>query len=320
VFPASVPASQENLAFAKWLIEGQNGGGGTELVPALQQALATPKATGSSRTFLLITDGYVGVEASAFRLIRSRLGEANLFVFGIGSSVNRHLMESLARAGQGEPFIVTDPERAPEIASQFRKYVSTPVLTKVAVTFDGLETYDVEPISPPDLLAERPLVIFGKWRGALQGKVRVDGLTGKSAYSWQQDISTATRLPDAEGLARLWARSRIAQLSDQYDLTSTDDLKQAITQLGLRYNLLTKYTSFVAVDEVVRRKVPDLETIKQPLPMPAGVEDSAVGDPDVGAAPEPSTYALAAVGASVLALAYVARRRRANKAALRAMP
>ncbi len=299
--PASVAADPGNLAAALDLLDQQGGGGGTELLPALRTALAMPGDAAASRTFVVVTDGYVDVEAEAFRFVREQLGSANLFAFGIGSSVNRHLIEGLARAGQAEPFVVTDTVEAAGAAARFKDYVSAPVLTRVKVRMEGFEAYDVEPVALPDLLAQRPLVVFGKWRGEPRGRLWVEGLSGLSAYQAGHDVAAATRLDSTDGLARLWARSRIAQWNDLAVSGEADQAKAAITALGLRYNLLTRHTSFVAVDEVVRRSGPTLETVKQPLPLPAGVEESAVGG--VGAAPEPSTYLLLAAGLLALAVA-----------------
>ena len=119
-----------------------------------------------SRTVVVVTDGYVGVEAQAFRFIRERLSEANLFAFGIGSSVNRGLIEGMARAGQGEPFVVLRPDKAAAEADKLRAYIEQPVLTGVNVAFSGFDAYEVAPQKLPDLMARRPLVLFGKYRGS----------------------------------------------------------------------------------------------------------------------------------------------------------
>lgn len=300
--PEPVAATPQAVADALKRIDQEQGGGGTELLPALKRALALPQREGVSRSFVVITDGYVDVEAESFRLVRDNLGRANLFAFGIGSSVNRFLIEGLARAGQGEPFIVTDPDAGRAAAERFRQYVSLPLLTGVRVAMEDFDAYELEPTACADLLAERPLVLLGKWRGEPRGRLRVTGTTGQGPYRAEHDIATATRLPGGEGLARLWARARIAQLSDLETAHAGGDEKAAITALGLKYNLLTKHTSFVAVDEVVRRTAPGLTMVKQPLPLPAGVENSAVGGP-VSAAPEPATLALICVGLVVLGLA-----------------
>ncbi|HEU5081232.1 MAG TPA: VIT domain-containing protein [Opitutaceae bacterium] len=310
--PAAVKATPENVAAALAFLERQNGGGATELCPALKHAFALKPAEEISRTFLVITDGYVDVEPEAFELVRNNLGRANLFAFGIGSSVNRHLIEGLARCGQGEPFIVTDPAMAEATAQRLQDYISTPVLAHVRVKFEGFDVYDLQPRATPDLLAERPLIVFGKWHGAASGKIVIDGIGGSGPYHSEHDVASAVHLETGDGLARLWARARVAELSDFNELKPSDDTKAQITNLGLKYNLLTKYTSFIAVDQVIRRTGPSLETIKQPVPLPAGVENSAVGG-SVAAAPEPSEMGMIAVVAILLLVGcrYVARRKTA---------
>jgi Ca-activated chloride channel homolog len=313
--PASLPADAASIRRGLDLLEKQSGSGATELLPALRTAFSLPAPDSMSRSFVIVTDGYVDVEAEAFDLVRSSLAKANVFAFGIGSSVNRHLIEGLARCGQGEPFIVTDAELAEPLAKKFAKYVSTPVLTRVTATFEGFNAYDVEPVSLPDVLADRPVIVFGKWRGQPQGKIVLSGISGGGAYRSDNDVFAAKRLENADGLSRLWARSRIARLDDLAGLNRSEDHQGQITSLGVTYNLLTRFTSFVAVDEVVRRTTPTLETVKQPLALPAGVENSAVGGGSVGAAPEPSSVVLGALAALAIALVAWRNRGKARTAA-----
>jgi Ca-activated chloride channel family protein len=310
--PTSLPATPQNLLAAANLLNQQNGSGATELLPALKRALALPPGENVSRSIAIITDGYVDIEDEAFELVRTHLNRANLFAFGIGSSVNRHLIEGLARAGRGEPFIVTGADAAEPAAAKFRDYISSPVLTRIVLDFGGLDTYDVEPVAIPDLFAQRPIVVFGKWRGLRSGRITVRGQSGDKPYLNSFDVEQATVLPSAEGLAHLWARTRIAQLGDLFGLKTTDERIAAITNLGLNYNLLTKYTSFVAVDDVVRRITPTLQTVKQPLGLPQGVENSAVGQ-EIPTSPEPATGGLMIIAAGLL-LAVLIRRHRAKKA------
>ncbi len=274
----SLPATQENLDQAWAFIDGQQGGGGTELLIGLNRAFGLPLAgEGYARIVAVITDGFVDFEAAAFKLVRQRLGQASLFAFGIGSSVNRFLIEGLARAGQGEPFVVIDEGQAPDEAARFQSYISTPILTQVEAGFEGFDAYEVEPAFIPDMLADRPIVVFGKWRGAAAGTVLLGGRTGDQAYSAQFDVSTFQAKPTNKALRYLWARHRIDQLSDDEQASYSDALRPQITQLGLDYNLLTKYTSFIAIDRRIRNE-DGLETVSVPLPLPEGTEDSAVGD------------------------------------------
>ena len=116
-------ASPENIQYALAQIDSQHGGGNTELLPALRKALASPRTEGKSHNIVIATDGYVDVEAEAFELIHNNLGGTNFFAFGIGSSVNRHLIEGLAYVGKGEPFIVTSPQEAEAAAARLLQYI-----------------------------------------------------------------------------------------------------------------------------------------------------------------------------------------------------
>lgn len=273
----SISATPANLQKAISWLNGSRGGGGTELLSAMNRALSLPKTDGYSRSFVIATDGYVTVEKETFDLIRNKLDEANIFAFGIGSSVNRHIIEGMAYMGQGEPFIVTKQKQAPEKAEQLRQYISTPVLTDIDLQYKGLDVYDVSQQSIPDLFANRPVVIYGKYKGKANGEITLKGKRGKQKYT--QTINVAKVSADAENgaLRYLWARDRIRTLNDYNGLQMNEDTKKEITNLGINYNLLTEYTSFVAVDKQVVNKDGKTTTVKQPLPMPEGVSNDAIG-------------------------------------------
>jgi Ca-activated chloride channel homolog len=251
----------------------------------------------------LLTDGYIEAEAAVFDYIRTQLDDANFFAFGIGSSVNRFLIEGVARAGLGEPFIVTDPAEAAEAAARLRRYIDSPVLTGIDLTFSGFDVYDVEPRSIPDLFASRPIVVFGKWRGAAHGSIEISGNTGHGAY--QTSIAVAPDRSDVShaALRHLWARTRIANLSDFGPGVPGEPRVAALTSLGLTYGLLTRYTSFVAVHEIVRT-TEGAADVDQPLPLPAGVSDRAVG---VTSGAEPELVWMSAVALALLGGAWLLR-------------
>lgn len=305
--PSSLPGTRENIRKAIRVIDRQQGGGGTELRSALQKALSLPRSESFSRTTMVVTDGYIAAERDVFHLIQNNLNRTNVFSFGIGSSVNRYLIEGMARAGQGEPFIVTKPQEAQGEAERFRTYVGAPTLTNIAVKYDGFETYDIEPPAIPDLFAERPLVVFGKWRGKPEGTIELAGLGGAGEYIQTIPVAETKPLKMNRALRYLWARTRIARISD-YSLgrrNREDELE--ITNLGLTYNLLTRYTSFIAVHEAVRNSEPQSEDVTQPLPLPLHVSNLAVGG---GAAnvPEPELYMLLVVASLILLIPLIRNR------------
>lgn len=273
----SLAATPENIARAVHLIDGQRGGGGTELLPALKRALSLKKTEDVSRTVVIVTDGYVTVEEEVFDLIRNSLGHANLFAFGIGTSVNRHIIEGMARIGMGEPFVITKPAEAQASAETFRRMIQSPVLTQVKVDFKGFAAYEVEPPFIPDVLADRPVLVFGKWRGRAKGAVTLSGVSGSGPFIETIDAGRVKPSASNSALRYLWARHRIAMLSDYNKLRASDKRIGEVTDLGLRYNLLTAYTSFVAIDSEVRNADGKPSTVKQPLPLPQGVSDYAVG-------------------------------------------
>ena len=273
----SLPATSQNITRAINTIERQRGSGGTRLLPALQKALSISKTEGFSRSIVIATDGYISVEAKVFDLMRNNLGDANMFAFGIGSSVNRHLIEGMARIGTGEPFIITKPEQALITAKKFRKLIESPVLTGINVDFGKFRAYDVEPPSIPDVMADRPVIVFGKWRGSPLGTISLQGNTGKHRFLKKIDVSKTKALESNSALRYLWVRHRIGLLADYNRLNKQDERVKEVTNLGLTYNLLTAYTSFVAVDTQVRVQDGQMVTVKQALPLPQGVSDYAVG-------------------------------------------
>ncbi len=297
----SQTATQENLDKALHFLSNLRGGGGTNLLPALKRSLRLPRKSDKlSRSIIIVTDGYVTVESEAFDLIRTHLDRANVFAFGIGSSVNRHLIEGLARVGQGTPFIVTNQSEAAVEAEKLRQYIGSPLLTQITVCFDGIETYDVEPLTIPDVMSDRPVIIFGKYKGELEGNIYLQGYTGSNAKtgkgtSWFTGKTQKAQTPeglvqfafnsknantDARNVALkyLWARERIRNIADYNQHNITEAAKAETTRLGLKYNLLTAYTSFIAVEEDIANEQPDAtQQVKQPLPLPQGVSNHAVG-------------------------------------------
>jgi len=306
--PQSLPANQQNIARAIGLLEQQRGSGGTELLPAIQQAMSLPRQDSVSRSIVLVTDGYVSGEQGVFDQIRNNLHQCNVFAFGIGTSVNRYLIEGVAKAGMGEPFIVSEEGEAEAMAAKFREYIETPVLTDIRLRAIGFDAYDLNPVQFPDLMAQRPIILFGKWRGPVAGTIELTGKTGRGDYVTRLDIAGSQPDEGNGALRYLWARSRIAELSD-YGGSDVDEARtKEITALGLKYNLLTRYTSFIAVREVVTNPTGSADNVKQPLPLPLRVSDLAVGNgTEAGSEPE---LVWLIVGSLLLATVMILRRKR----------
>jgi len=145
------------------------------------------------------------------------------------------------------------------------------------VDFNGFEVYDVEPAVLPDMMAERPIVIFGKYKGKPKGEITLKGYTGEEQK--KISINVGYSIPDDRNAALryLWARERIHQLSDYEMVEEGSKTAKIITNLGLKYNLLTAFTSFIAVDKEIVNKDGKQTIVKQALPLPENVSEMAVG-------------------------------------------
>lgn len=303
--PQPLAATPENIALAEAMMNNQSGGGGTELYPALRRAFAMESDENASRNIVLITDGYISAEDRVFQLVDERLHRNNLFAFGIGSSVNRFLIEGIARAGRAEAFVVTSQRDAGRQAKRFNDYISAPALTNIRLEAEGVELYDLEPAKVPDMLAQRPIMVIGKYRNASDdASLALKGVGGQGGQQWSFRLQEA-QASDAT-LPQLWARKRLERLY-VIPAASKDEQRDSILELGLQYSLLTSHTSFVAVDETVRNTTANATDVKQPLPLPKGVSNYAVGRP----MPEPELLWLGIMGVLMLISSRVWRRNRA---------
>lgn len=307
----SLPATEENINKAIKLINGQKGAGGTELADALEDALHIPTEEDMARNIVIITDGYIYGESDVFKLVNDNLSQADFFSFGIGSAVNRYLIEGIASIGQGEPFLVTKEDQADEIADKFRSYIQSPVLTDIQVSFDGFDVYDVEPSALPTLYAQKPIVLLGKWRGEAAGNIQITGTTGSGTYT--DSISVADSITaENNAIAYLWARKRVERLTDFGRNGSDPEAQEEVTQIGLKYSMVTPYTSFIAVLDVVRNTDEEATDVNQPLPLPLEVSNLAVGY-RIGSEPGTEILIIAPITMTLMSVLYGrSRKKRMN--------
>lgn len=288
--PDPRPAEEETIGRAMRWLDRREGGGGTELRAALDKALAMPGEEGRARVIVTVTDGLISGEAEVFELVRAQLGRANFFAFGIGSSVNRHLIEGLARAGKGEPAVVLHPGEAAATSARFRRQIERPVLTDIRIEWEGFAVEAVEPVDVPDLFAERPLRITGKFAGDPKGKLHVRGRRGGEKLHAVIDIAEAAASgTNHPAVPILWARERVGSLLPNGEEKVDPRTREEVLSIGLEYALLTPFTSFVAVDHQSVPTGTEARAVVQPLPLPHLVSVSAIGG---GSVPEPGVAAL----------------------------
>lgn len=248
-----LPATPANVSRGLAYVEQLHGSGGTQMASGIRAALAPPIPAGALRIVVFLTDGYIGNDVEIVRLIEATRGDARLFSFGIGNAVNRYLIQEMARVGRGVARIVKPDDDAEDEAQKLAERLQTPVLTDLEVDWGSAPVSEPTPSPLPDLFAGESVRVLARYHGAGSHRVTVRGRVAGRPVSLPLTIELPVRTRgDAAALPLVWARSQIEDRMVSY-LAPTSDfpdrraLEEEITDLGLRYRLVTKWTSFVAV-------------------------------------------------------------------------
>jgi Ca-activated chloride channel homolog len=279
LFPQPVPATKENLARAQAFLETREGSGGTEMMKAVRASMDPSDKQDHMRIVVFMTDGYVGNDMEIIGEVQKH-PNARVFSFGIGSSVNRFLLDGMARYGRGEVEYVGLNDDGSAAARRMHERIRNPLLTDISIDWNGMAVSDVYPKTIPDLFGAKPVIVNGRFTGTGKGTIRLRGKM--SGRDFVREIPVDFSSPQSHDvLATLWARTRIDDLMSQ-DFSGAqqgamkDDVKQSIAQLGLDYRLMTQFTSFVAVEEMVVTDGGQPRRIDVPVEVPEGVDRSKV--------------------------------------------
>jgi Ca-activated chloride channel family protein len=279
LFPEPVPATKENLAKAQAFLESRQGGGGTEMMKAIRASMDPSDALNHVRIVVFMTDGYVGNDMEIIGEVQKH-PNARVFAFGIGSSVNRFLLDGMAKYGRGEVEYVGLDDDGSAAARRMHERVRNPLLTDISIDWNGLPVADVYPKTLPDLFSAKPVILSGRYTGTGRGTIRLKGKMAGTDFVREIPVDFS-KAQQHDVLATLWARTRIDDLMSQdfkgaQQGAMKDDVQQAITQLGLDYRLMTQFTSFVAVEEMVVTDGGQPRRIDVPVEVPEGVNRAMV--------------------------------------------
>ena len=268
--PSPVPATPRNLGAARGYLSSLQSGGGTEMIQGIKAALDFPHDPSRLRFVSFLTDGYIGNEVDILAAIRQRIGASRIFSFGVGSSVNRYLLERMATVGRGVVAYLGLNDSARTVMDGFLDRISRPVLADIEIDWGAMTVSSMYPSAIPDLFVGRPLVLTGAFTGATTS-ISISGL----AAGERQTLAVALDKNTTAGssLAKVWARTRIAELADRQAWSGDPggELREAIANTALRHQLVSNYTSFVAVDSLMRTAGDHGVTVHQAVPVPDGV-------------------------------------------------
>jgi len=276
LFSKPVPATRANLNKAQAFLNSRSGSGGTEMMTAIKAALEPSDDQSHIRIVCFMTDGYVGNDMEIISEVQKH-PNARVFSFGIGGSVNRFLLDKMAEAGRGEVEYVDLNDDGSAAARRFHERVRNPLLTDISIDWNNLPVADVYPQRIPDLFGAKPLVLTGRFTSAGRGTIRLKGKMGGSDFVREIPVELPETMALHDVLAPLWARARVDNLmnEDYAGVQSGNmraDLKDTITQLGIEYRLMTQFTSFVAVEEMVVTDGGQPRRIDVPVETPQGMK------------------------------------------------
>jgi Ca-activated chloride channel homolog len=257
LFPEAVPADTRAIQRAVSYVETLQAEGGTEMLPAMVQALSHQKEEQTSlRQVIFITDGLIGNEEELFETLHRLLGQTRLFTVGIGSAPNGHFMRKAAQHGRGTfTYISTAQEVQDKMHRLFVK-LEQPAFLNLALEGPTDRAWDLLPAPMPDVYAGEPLM------AAFRTTTPPAHLTISGTHEtvpWKRVLPFTTGL-SRSGIAVHWARQKISQLMDQQASSSQPgqsdrqaELRQAVIDIALRHHLVSRYTSLVAVETIPAR-------------------------------------------------------------------
>ena len=273
--------STENRDKALRYLQGLEANGGTWMGPAVETVCKNPAAKNRLRIVTFMTDGYVGNDFEIISLVKKLRGKSRWFPFGTGNSVNRFLLDRMAGVGGGEVEYILLNSPGEEVAKKFYRRIASPVLTDIAVSFDGVTAEDVYPRAVSDLWDEKPLVFKGRYTKPGKGRVTLRGFFAGKPYEQTLEVNLPDKDTANSSLSSLWARAKVDDLMDgdwmgMQQGTPAAGIKEEIIKVALAHRIMTQFTSFVAVEETVVTVGGKPTRVAVPVELPDGVSRDGV--------------------------------------------
>lgn len=276
LFDRPVRATPDNIARAKtWISRFE--GGGTHMDEGIVHSLNLPGDPEALRLVLLLTDGFISGERPMFEVVRDNLGTSRLFALGVGSSVNRYLLEGLAEMGRGDVIYQLPGTPIEESVATFHERISHPGMTDISVDWGGLDVHESYPSRIPDLWAGQPLRVVARYDGGGPTNVTVRGRVGQEWMELTVPVEVPERSLEHEAVAQLWARRKIRDLEWYPGERSAAEVRDEVLDVALSHSLVSTYTSLVAIDDEPCACGTVEGTLQVPHLVPAGVSGEGLG-------------------------------------------
>jgi Ca-activated chloride channel family protein len=269
--PSAIAGDGNGKEIGRRFVASLTSGGGTEMGPAMIQALATNPGADRVRHVYFLTDGFVGNDDVIVSAARDHRGVNRIFSVGIGSAPNRALLDQIATVGRGFATYINLGESASDVGEDLVRRSAFPYLTDIRIEWNGLAVGAVTPQAIPDVYAGMPLVVSGVYTHPGRGKITVTGTVAGHRVEIPVEVALPDRVDD-EPVAALWARKRIDEIEYLAGGAMTESAISQVTELGLGFHMVTQYTSFVAVDRTrIVQQGGASKLLEQPALTPVGV-------------------------------------------------
>lgn len=264
-------ATPQNIQRGLQYLQSLNAEGGTMMIEGIKAALNFPHDPERLRFVCFLTDGFIGNETEILGEVHRRLGASRIFSFGVGSSVNRYLLDHMAKVGRGTVAYLGSRDDGAAVMGDFFERISHPGLTDITIDWGTMQVSEVFPRLTPDLFVGRTVVLTGRFQGKPNVPVRVSGKVAGERFDFavpvEHEASTASK-----ALPSVWARMKIGDLADESTYAPNPELPGQIKQVALDYGLMSAFTAFVAVDSSQQTAGTEGTTVPVAVPVPEGVK------------------------------------------------
>jgi Ca-activated chloride channel family protein len=266
--PSAIDVTQQAVLDADRWIGDLHARGGTDIITAVKEALALRRDAMRQRYIVFLTDGAVSAEKEVLTAIRKEIGSGRIFTFGIGPSVNRALLTSMAAQGKGTAEFLQLDEDIEEALIRFQDRVAYPAVQDIRVEWKNAKAWDVYPPQLTDLYHGQPLELTARVAPNENAAIVISGTRGDD--SWRTEIALPQPVDDP-AITRVWAKARVDALLAAIDNESKDSsLRSEVIALAIEHHLITRYTSLVAIDEEATKGAAS-KRIRVAVPLPEGL-------------------------------------------------
>lgn len=262
------PATMRHVDDARQWLAAARAEGSTDIGAALVEALQADVDPERLGQVIFLTDGRPTLgETDPQRIVeqaRSHLDGERVFAFGVGHDVNTWVLDVVTDQGRGTVTYVRPGDSVEAAVSGLARKIRHPALADLRVVEAPATLEDLQPARLPDLFLGEELVVLGRYRGEGTGDLVVEGSRSGRSETLRFEVALPAREPGNGFIPRLWASRKAGALTAQVRLHGPDpELVEEIRRLGLRYGVLTEYTSYLveepelamqlSADEVARR-------------------------------------------------------------------